>query len=413
MARLACVIVSLSLSALAGAADLQRIDLSSTACEVVSITDQAVTIATDAGEETIPRDGVSEIVLSPDLYDPQADPMRLRGKAVLVTINGDVLPVNIGELADGALSFDNPVTGTRQVAMERVSAIYMPAAGQQAHEIAAACREMEMHSGSTDCLLVSQEEGGYLQVRGALRTIADETGRSRARKAQKTVTFTWQEADREIPLKDVRAILLAGANADVPAPRGYIIGALGTKIGFTSISLEGDKLAVESPAFGSLSLTRDIVEAIRFVSPRVVHLAELTPSAVASHGMVTDAMEYRRDRSVGGGPISLDGMTYATGLGLHSFTELTYELDGEFSTFAAVVGIDDSVRPNGEATVTILSAGGEQRDPIVLTVTGQGPAEIVRCDLTGASELTIRVDFGDDELGVADHVDLAAARLIK
>jgi len=272
---------------------------------------------------------------------------------------------------------------------------------------------MEMHSGSTDCLLISQEEGGYLQVRGALKTIADETGPGHERKAQKTVTFTWQEADREIPLADVRAIMLADVGTDETPLTGRIIGHDGTTIGFTAFSLEGDLATVESPSLGTLSLQRAHVKAIRFVSPRVTHLGELTPSAAASCGMVTDAMEYRRDRSVGGGCISLDGVIYPTGLGLHSFTELTYELDGQFSTFVAVVGIDDSVRPNGEATVTILPAGGEQRDPVVLAVTGQGPAETVRCDLTGASEFTIRVDFGDDEFGVADHVDLAGARLIK
>ena len=37
----------------------------------------------------------------------------------------------------------------------------------------------------------------------------------------------------------------------------------------------------------------------------------------------------------------------------------------------------------------------------------------VRVDVTGVKRLTLRVDFGADQLDVADHVNIVAARLIK
>ena len=416
MRRLAFVIVALSLPALASAAEVRKIDLSAVECEVVAVTAETVTIATDAGEESIPRDDVSEIVFSPESYDPQAGPMGVRGQAVLVTTSGDVVPAAVVELADGTLSFVSSVVGARQVAMARVSAIYMPAGDETAAELADICREMQMGSAASDSLLVSQAEGGHLHVQGALRSIATPDDASAHRK---TVTFTWQDADREIPLADVRAILLAGADPDETPLAGRIVGRDGAALGFTSIVLEGEQLTVESPALGTVLVATDFVNAVQFVSPRVVHLTDLTPSAATTHGMVTDAMEPRRNLSVGGGPIRLDGVTYATGLGLHSFTELVYELGGEFTTFAAVVGIDDSVRPNGQATLTLLvnyaydDEAGRGGGASVLDVTGDSPAETIRFDVSGVTALTITVDFGDDELGVADHVDLAAARLIR
>ncbi len=413
MNRLVCIIAALSLPALAGAARLQTIDLRTIECEITSISADTVTIETSAGQETLPREDVAEIIAWPENYDPQADPMALRGVAAMVTVSGDVLPVSVGGLADGVLSFRNSVTGEHQVAMEKISAIYMPTDSQQAHEIAATCREMEMDSGTSDRLLVSQADGGYLSVQGALRTITKQASAAGRKKPQETITFTWQNTDRKMPVADVRAILLADVGTEDTPLTGHMIGHDGTTIGFTAISLEGDTATVESPSLGTLVLQRAHVKAIKFISARVVDLAELEPSAVASHGMVTDAMAYRRNRSVGGGPIVLDGVTYAKGLGLHSFTELTYDIDGEFSSLVAIVGIDDSVRPNGDATLTILAVSEDGRPPLVLTLTGEGSAETIRYDLTGVTQLTIRVDFGTDELGVADHVDLALARLIK
>ena len=46
-------------------------------------------------------------------------------------------------------------------------------------------------------------------------------------------------------------------------------------------------------------------------------------------------------------------------------------------------------------------------------VTGKAEPRQVRLDVKGAEKLTIRVDFGQDGLGVGDHVDIAAARLVK
>ena len=48
-----------------------------------------------------------------------------------------------------------------------------------------------------------------------------------------------------------------------------------------------------------------------------------------------------------------------------------------------------------------------------LRLTGKDDPQLVRAKVAGVKKLTIRVDFGQDNLDVSDHVDLAAARLIK
>ena len=48
-----------------------------------------------------------------------------------------------------------------------------------------------------------------------------------------------------------------------------------------------------------------------------------------------------------------------------------------------------------------------------LRLAGADAPQTLRADVSGAKTLTIRVAFGADALDVADHVDLAAARLIR
>ncbi len=411
MNRIAWAILAFVLPAVAAAGQVRTIELLTVECEVVAIAGDDVTIATADGQRRISCDDISEVVLAPDAYDPQADPMQRRGATTIVTVYGDVLDASVNGMAETVLSFDSSLTGRHEVDIRNVSAIYLSGRNERPGEIADACRQMEIDTGSSDRLLVRQPEGGDLSVLGALLSITDEPLSQGSPIRKTTITFTWQGAERKMSAENVRAILLADvADREIPLA-GHVIGADGSRIGFTAIELLGDEITIDSPALGTLTIARENVAAIRFVSHRVVHLADLDPTAVEERGMIIDPLAHRRNHSVGGGPLRLDGVIYATGLGLHSFTELTYDIDGEFSSFVAVVGIDDSVRPNGDAALTIYGDGERLIGPMALT--GEAPGVTIRCELDGVRQLTIRVDFGDDGLGVADHVDLAGASLIK
>ena len=70
-----------------------------------------------------------------------------------------------------------------------------------------------------------------------------------------------------------------------------------------------------------------------------------------------------RDRSNGelgasdGGTISLGGVTYAKGLGVHADSDLRWSLFGQCSTFSAVIGVDDEVGPNGSVVFQVYVNG--------------------------------------------------------
>jgi hypothetical protein len=149
---------------------------------------------------------------------------------------------------------------------------------------------------------------------------------------------------------------------------------------------------------------------MRVHSDRLVYLSDLAPASERGEGRLHPAWPMRRDRSVADRPISIGGRPFEKGLGVHSRTELVYEINGEYGSFAATIGIDDAVRPRGSVVFRVLGDGRELYDSGL--VTGTEEARDIIVDLTGVGRLTLLVDYGDG-LDLADQADWGGARLLK
>ena len=153
---------------------------------------------------------------------------------------------------------------------------------------------------------------------------------------------------------------------------------------------------------------------IDFSSERIKYLSDLKPRDVQYVPFFDIYLyEYRRDRSLDGTPLTLAGKPYARGLAIHSKATLKYRIGGEYTRFRAVAGIDDSVRgQNKHENVQLVISGDGRRlfDQEVKTTDAPRPIDL---DVTGVRDLEILVDFGSDMRDVADHLDLADAKLLK
>ncbi|WP_240741615.1 NPCBM/NEW2 domain-containing protein [Deinococcus sp. KSM4-11] len=109
-----------------------------------------------------------------------------------------------------------------------------------------------------------------------------------------------------------------------------------------------------------------------------------------------------------GGTLSVGGQTFASGLGVHASSEITYTLPGTCTTFTAQVGVDDEVGARGSVVFQVYGDGVKLADSGV-RVGGQA-AVTVTATLKGVKELKLVVtDAGD---GIAyDHADWGAATL--
>lgn len=117
-----------------------------------------------------------------------------------------------------------------------------------------------------------------------------------------------------------------------------------------------------------------------------------------------------RDTSVGenqpgdGRPITINGVTYAKGLGTNSVSDVRIYLGGACSTFSALVGVDDEQNGAGTVTFTVLADGV----PVAATPTirGRTPAVSLSADVTGTQVLDLVVGDAGDGNG-SDHGDWA------
>lgn len=408
--RVAASLIVLTLTTLAGAADGDRvatIDGRELVGRVVTVDAQAVRIATADGEQTVARTDVAAVALESSSPGRRAELMRQPGKMVVETIGGDCVAPGGLTFADGKLTMTGGLLGDLSVPIDRIKTIYFPTVGQSAADVRELCQQMKLTGEVTDQMLMVDTDGKLLPVAGVLRAI----GLAATQRPAAEITFTWQGRDRTVAAERARAIVLASPPREIPQAVGVVAMTDGSALRFSDIELTDEKVLVQSPELGVCTIRRDAVAEIRFHSDRVVPLGDLEPVDVREHGLMAWTFAYRRDRNVTGGAIQLDGRTYARGIGMHSFCELTYDLDGAFSLLVMTAGIDDAAGPHGDAVLTIIADGKTLAEPVRLT--GRDEAWLLRLDVANVKRLIVRVDYGPDELDVADCVDLADARLIK
>lgn len=398
-----CLVIIALLAGPTPGGQVETVDGRTVTGTILDVSDVSVRVDAAEGEQTIERRDVASVIGE---RAAAAGAMTRAGQPVVVTAGGDVLAVRDIHLADGQFVMTHNTMGTLTVDLAAIRAVYIPERNQTPAEVRGICEQMQLADGPADRLLVVGKDGKMLSAEGVLLGI----GPAADGKTGTVVTFTWADEDREIALSKVRAILVAGARRE-GARRGYLTLTDGSTVSVLHVSMADGRVRFGSADLGDTEVAWEAVAAIGFAHDRVIHLGDLAPAEVIEHGLMDWTFPHRVDASAGGGPLTLGGRSYERGLGVHSFCQLSYDLGGEYAFFLATVGIDDAVGDQGDATLTISADGKPLAEPMRLT--GAGEAERIRLVVDGAERLTIRVDFGDDELDVADHVDLAEARLVR
>jgi hypothetical protein len=121
-----------------------------------------------------------------------------------------------------------------------------------------------------------------------------------------------------------------------------------------------------------------------------------------------------RDQSNGetgygdGHPLTIGGTTYAKGLGMNATAQVTIDIQGRCTRFAAEVGVDDENAGKGSVTFTVLGDGRQLAATGVLH--GGESAVDLTADTTGVHTLTLSVGDGGDG-NAFDHADWGQAVL--
>ncbi len=142
-----------------------------------------------------------------------------------------------------------------------------------------------------------------------------------------------------------------------------------------------------------------------------VFLSDLAPVGTVVNGwgpMEQDSSN--GEQAAGDGrPLTLNGVVYDKGLGVHAPSEVVYALEGRFDRFQADIGIDDENAPGGSAVFRVVVDGVERFSSG--TLTNDSATRSIDIDIRGAGELRLVVDPTGDGNG-NDHADWADARVL-
>lgn len=172
-----------------------------------------------------------------------------------------------------------------------------------------------------------------------------------------------------------------------------------------------DRLTMRTLFGVDLDIPLSAVESLRFLGGCATYLSDLAPIEYKFEPFLDLEWPLRRDQSVAGGFLTLRGVQYPKGLGVHSRSSVTYRLDGKYRRFQATIGIDDETAGKGSVVFEVLLDGMSAFKSSPLTGTS-APVAIERLNLAGARLMTLRVDYaasGD----IQDHADWCDAVLLK
>lgn len=378
--------------------EAQTLDGQSTQGVLKSASAREIVLETDAGDVTLPVEKLAT------LAPAGAKPSAAAGVVEVGLVDGTTLAVNEYSTKDGQatlkLSADALEVPTRSIHWVRLTPLAEPKLQKQWAEIT--------ESKPTGDLLVVRKNDALDFLEGIVRSLD-----------KATCQF---ELDGEvIPVKreKITGIVYAAAKGDqLPESFGTLILAGGSRLPLHSLTLDGENLAIETPA--GVKLTVAIADTLRFdfSGGKIAYLSDLEPESAQFTPLVGFAeppqallgyFEYRRDQGFDESPLKLDGREFRKGLALASRTELVYRLPDTFRVFRATVGIDDTTRESGSVRLSIKGDGkplweGEVR--------GTEPAKQLELEVGGVRRIEILADYGEG-LDVGDRLDLGDAHVTK
>lgn len=229
-------------------------------------------------------------------------------------------------------------------------------------------------------------------------------------------TLTLVDEGKEIRL-DAGQVVAVALNTDLSRslrPRG-VYGRMtlsnGARLSFVEPSIHGLSLQVKTLFGATVQVRLEEVAQLETRQGRAIFLSDLKPVAYEHQPYLGVRWPYQLDRSVTGKSLRLGGHVYDKGIGMHSQSRLSFDLNGQYRRFESWVGLDDLSGQGGRVVVRVLAddqpIAGDNEE--LSTTTGP---RFIEADVTGRKRLTLVVEFGAAG-DVCDHVNWCEARLIR
>jgi hypothetical protein len=189
----------------------------------------------------------------------------------------------------------------------------------------------------------------------------------------------------------------------------------GSRLLAASLEADAGKARLALGDGTALSTDIDSLVALQPLGGRAVYLSDLKAASYKHIPFLQLSWPYELDRNVAADLLRAGGKLRLKGLGMHSASRLTYNLDREYRRLEAELAIDDATAGYGSVVFRVFVDDGNGRWQPKFTsdvVRGGAPPTHMSVDLTGAKRISLLVEFADrgDQRDDADWLD---ARLIK
>jgi hypothetical protein len=315
----------------------------------------------------------------------------------LVLDNNDRIAGKPTALAEETLTWESPAVGSLDVSLRRVKRI---------------SRGVETGSTDpadtgTDVVLLSNGD----RVSGIVDSLDAQA-----------ITISTQGTPTSLPWETVTQVRFAGAPSDAnPAEpqRGFRLTLAGDlRVTARSVSVTGDQAILTFDAAAApRTLPLRSVLSIEQINGPVLWLTALPPAELVHQPyFASTTTPPAVDRSVAGDPIRAPAMASTsedrparTGIGVASYSRLTWQLPKGYSTFRTLVAIDGKL---AYANVVLRVKLDEKVVREITDFTAAVSPQLLTVPLNGAETLTLEVDYGQT-LDVQDRVNWIEPALLK
>ncbi len=393
-----CILVTTFFCA-ADAPRVHVIGLTETQGEFRGIARTGTGFALLVGAERIPL----EDIVRATLPAPQAPAAAARPGIIALLPDRSELAGDLASAAEERLRLRNASLGEVELPLDKLLALVFP----RAFPTAAASDQFRVAVRTppqSDTLFTT--DGG--SVRGIVESVSAEAVTVKA-DALGTVAF---------PMQKVRGLALAQIDVR-EAPVRLQVGVVlrdGSTIWGAPADGNEKSLKLET-SFGAFTLPFDAAASLLVAGGRWVMLSEIAPEAIDEKSYVGDRVWHlQRDANVLGGPLKARGVRYQRGLGVHSYSKLTYRLEKRYARFEALAAVDDCAVDENLDTrfgnvVFKVAVDGQERFTSGEVSWNDAP-RAVSVDTANAETLSLEVDWGAG-FHVRDRADWIEARLLR
>ena len=187
--------------------------------------------------------------------------------------------------------------------------------------------------GGEDVLLARTKDGEVLAIQGVIEGTEGDR-----------LLFHFQDRTRTVALGQVEGWVMAarpeprpldGLRARVSLFGGLVLSSVWK-------DLDNETWTLEAPWGQELKVPAALVHGVRFQRGAMTYLCDLDPSRVEETPFFSHRFPWRRDVGLLGEPLRMAGQTYEHGVAVHSRCRLTYDLNGDYDRFEALLGFDDA-----------------------------------------------------------------------